>query len=468
MVSQFESYQSPFTWRYGTPEMRQIFSEFHKYQLWRNIWVALAQVEHTAGLVTKEELDDLMEFQDTIDIERIVEIEKSTKHDVVAAIQEYAEKATIGGGKIHFGATSMDIVDNAEMMRVMEGLALIEKSLSSILHKFSEHMEIMCDTPCIGYTHLQPAEPTTVGYRLAFYAQDLLIDLETLAFVRSTIRGKGMKGAVGTSASYRQLLTNTKITAEQLDQEVMGRLGIKSSLITTQVYTRKFDYLVELCLASIASSCAKFASDLRILQSPAYGEWSEPFDKNQVGSSAMPFKKNPVSSEKICSLARYIAQLPAVILENATLSHLERTLDDSANRRIIMSESFLAVDEILNTIKKILGGLVFHEKKITYNLNQYAPFAATEPLLILLVKKGADRQKMHETLRIIALKSWDGVTDGKENPMKSLLQQENQITQLLTKQEIDRCFDVKYHVGDASERTTKLVAKIRRVTQHLT
>jgi adenylosuccinate lyase len=243
----------------------------------------------------------------------------------------------------------------------------------------------------------------------------------------------------------------------------MEQLGIDAVLISSQVYPRKFDYYILSCLASIASSAAKFAADLRILQSPLFGEWSETFSKNQVGSSAMPFKRNPINSEKICSLARYVATLPHVVLENASLSYLERTLDDSANRRIVMSESFLSLDEILLTYKKILENINIHEKKISYNLNLYAPFSATEGILMECVKKGANRQKMHEELKKIAMKAWAAIQDGSENPLEQLLFKNKEIGTYLSQNEIKKLLDVSNHLGNASTRSLKLVKNIKKV-----
>lgn len=442
--------------------MRKIFSEHHKYELWRKIWVALARAQHKAGLVSKVELDDLIAHEADIDIEKILEIEKETHHDVVAAIHEFASKANVGGGKIHLGATSMDVVDNADMIRIVEALAITEKNLQSLLTIFANLIETNASVVCMGYTHLQPAEPTTVGYRFALYAQDLLTDLSHLRFVRSEIKGKGMKGAVGTRASYTQLMDGAKISANALDMAVMEELGVKGVLIANQVYPRKYDYLVATLLAGIASSVAKFASDLRILQSPSIGEWSEPFGKKQVGSSAMPFKRNPINSEKICSLARYIAALPQVALENATLSHLERTLDDSANKRIIVSEGFIALDEILTTAYKIVDGIGIHRERIDYNVAQYAPFAATEVLLVKLVGKGANRQEMHELLRQISMESWKEITEGRPNCMEKLVLANTQVRKYLKPEVIHHSFDVSHHIGDAPQRATELVRKIKK------
>lgn len=458
----FSTYLSPFSWRYGSSEMRQIFSEKQKYQTWRRIWVALASAQHQAGLISNKELADLKKQQNTIDLDRALELEKETRHDVVAAIREFAEKTKIGGGKIHLGATSMDIVDNADSLRMAEALALTQQKLSTILSLFADKITERADQPCMAYTHLQPAEPTTVGYRFAVYAQDLFIDWQFLEFVSKIWAGKGMKGAVGTAASYKQILKSTALTSEKMEALVMKELGLPSVLISTQVSPRKLDYLALSALASISSSLAKFAADIRLLQSPGIGEWAEGFGTKQVGSSAMPFKKNPINSEKICSLARFVTQLPAVALENATHSYLERTLDDSANKRVVIAEAFLAADEILLTSQKLLKGLIINNQRIQYNLNQYAPFAATESLLIELVKKGANRQEMHELLREVSLKAWQSIAEGKAGRMKEMILEEKQITDVLTKNEIEKCFDVADHVGSAPKRAKELVKILRK------
>lgn len=442
--------------------MRRIWSEQHKHELWRAIWVALAEAQHEFALVSDEELADLKKHRNKINITRIQEIEAETHHDVVAAIREFAEQAPVGGGKIHLGATSMDVVDNADALRVAEALELIERRLRLVIEAFSEQVAKYAELTCIGYTHLQPAEPTTVGYRLAFYLHDLLLDWQQLQTLKSTLRGKGMKGAVGTAASYTALLADKPHTADDLEAAVMGRLGIDAAVVTGQVNTRKYDYLAAGVLASIASSVAKFAGDLRILQSANFGEWSEPFGKTQVGSSAMPFKKNPINSEKICSLARYVGQLSPVLLENATVSYLERTLDDSANRRIVMTNAFLATDEILKTGEKVVKGLVVNERRIGFNLAQFGPFAASEPILMETVKAGGDRQELHNVLRDISLQAWEAVQQGQPNPMRELLPADARLTKLLPAERITELLDVSRYTGIAASRCaaiTKQTAK---------
>ncbi len=460
----FQTYQSPFTWRYGSEEMRAVFSENHRFELYRRIWVILAEIQQKAGLASQKELEDLKKHEKNLDINRILEIEKETNHDVVAAIKEFAEKAKVGGGKIHLGATSMDIVDNADTLRIKEALELVENKLKQLLTQFAQKCEQYASLPCMAYTHLQPAEPTTVGYRFAMYAQDLLIDFETLQYVKKSLKGKGLKGAVGTSASYTHLLNGKKMTAAELEKEVMKKFGIDPVLVSTQVSPRKLDFLVLSTLAGIAQSLSKFAADLRILQSPLFGEWAEPFGKKQIGSSAMPFKRNPINAEKICSLARYLLQLPAVALENASLSYLERTLDDSANKRVIISQSFLTLDEIMETALKIVPEMVINKKKILQNLETYGPFSASESLLMEAVTKGADRQKFHEVLRNIAMIAWKEVKKGKENPMVKLLKENKEVRKYLNSEEITKLLNVINHIGDAPKRSKTIGYRINKLS----
>ncbi len=455
----FTIYQSPFSWRYRSAAMRQIFSEEYKYRLWRKIWVEMARAQHKRGLVSDEELKDLEANESNLDIKRAWEIEKDIKHDVVAAIKEFAEKAKVGGGKIHLGATSMDIVDNADGIRAKEALGVIEKRLVDLLKVFSEKIEKYADFPAIAYTHLQPAEPTTLGYRFALYAQDLKWDLKILKELKTRIRSKGFKGAVGTGASFKKLMGDSY---GDFENEVMEGLGLRNVLISGQTTPRKMDYFVAFVLSSIAQSLHKFAFDLRILQSPNFGELQESFSDKQVGSSAMPFKKNPIKSEQICSLSRLVMDLANTAASNAALSLLERTLDDSANRRVYIPEMFLAVDEIVSSAKKIVEGLIINEPKIQENLERYAPFAATEEIILEAVKKGADRQEMHEVLRQISMEAWPLVSVGEENPMPELLSVNEKILEYLSKEEIKKMINPENHLGTAPKRALELVNEIKK------
>ncbi|MEK7617022.1 MAG: adenylosuccinate lyase [Patescibacteria group bacterium] len=458
-----QNYESPFSWRYGSEEMRRIFSEENKYRLWRKIWVELARAQAKAGLVGKEELEDLEKYQDEVDIERIWEIEKDTRHDVVAAIKEFAEKAKVGGGKIHLGATSMDVVDNADTIRISEALGTVENKLINLLKIFCKKIEKYADFVCMGYTHLQPAEPTTLGYRFAFYAQDLLMDLELLEFVKKNLKGKGMKGAVGTSASYVSLMGREK--AGQMEEEVLEGLGgLEVFEITNQTSPRKIEVWVSDLLSSIAQSLNKFAFDVRIMQSANFGEWQEPFGKSQVGSSAMPFKKNPWKSEQICSLARLVVNLSRTSWDNASNMLLERTLDDSANRRIAIPEMFLSIDEMLTSATNIVDGLLINEEVIRKNLEFFWMFSASELIIVQAVKKGADRQTMHEVLREISMKAWQDMHQGKSNPMEDLLESNSEIGKYLKPEEIKKLMDAKNHTGLAKSKALTIAERIAKLS----
>jgi adenylosuccinate lyase len=450
------TFLSPFTWRYGSEEMRRVWSELHKRRLWRRVWVALAAAQRRAGLVSADELADLRARQGDVDFARAQEIEAEIHHDLMAELRTFAEQCPVGGGKLHLGATSMDIEDNADALRLRESLGLILAGLDALLAALAEKIEQYATTPCLAFTHIQPAEPTTLGYRLALYAQDLLADRQTVAQARDDVRGKGLKGAVGTAASYTRLLEGTGVTAAEMEAQVMTELGLEAWPVTSQVYPRRQDWQVLSALAGVAASLHKLAFDLRLLQSPPFGEWSEPFGAKQVGSSAMPFKRNPITAEKICSLARLVRDLPAVAWDNAANSLLERTLDDSANRRVILPQAFLATDEMLRCAHRIVSGLVVDEDRMAQNLAAYGPFAATEPLLMALVRAGADRQVMHEVIREHSLPAWEAVRRGEPNPLAALLAADERITACLPADRVRALMTVEGYVGDAARRAREV------------
>ena len=458
-----DTYLSPFSWRYAGEQMRTIFSEEHKRKLLRRIWVALAKAQAEAGLVSQQQLDDLIANQDNIDIERATAIEAEIRHDLMAEIKTYAEQCPNAGAIIHLGATSMDILDNMDALRLREALGLVIIQTKTLLETFINKMEAYADQPCMAFTHIQPAEPTTVGYRLAQTAQDLGEDLEDLIRVQASIRGKGMKGAVGTSASYTELLKGTGITASQLEAMVMQDLGLNAYTAATQVYTRKQDLRVGQVLSSLCATLYKFFIDFRLLQSPPIGEWSEPFGSKQVGSSAMPFKRNPINSEKIDSLCRFVEAQQGVLWQNAASTLLERTLDDSANRRLVLPELFLSVDEILSTAVKVVQGMQVHIAGIERNLASYGIFAASERLLMELGKRGANRQEMHELIREHSLKAWAEVQAGKPNTLKQMLCEDKTVRSFLQEEAIEALLDAKDYTGDSAERTRKVIGQIRSV-----
>jgi adenylosuccinate lyase len=371
----FEQYLSPFSWRYGSKEMRHLWSETNKRILWRQLWVVLAEVQSEFGLIRQEQVEDLKLHMGEINIPRALEIETETQHDLMSELQTFAEQCPAGGGIIHFGATSTDIEDNADALRLREGLKILLDRLSSLLLTLGELIEKWADTPVMGFTHLQPAEPSTLGYRLALYGQDLLIDFHHINHLHQGIKGKGFKGAVGTSATFAEIVGDKNLV--EFEMKLSQKLSLEFFPVSSQVYPRKQDYEIISALAGLGASLHKLAFDLRLLQSPNMGEMSEPFGEKQVGSSAMPFKQNPIRSEKINSLARYLASLPRIAWDNAANSLLERTLDDSANRRILLPEACLAADELLLTARTIINNLHIDETAMSNNLANYGPFAAT-------------------------------------------------------------------------------------------
>ena len=457
----YSSYLSPFSWRYASPEMRQIWSETNKRRLWRFLWVTLAEVQAEYGLVSPEQAADLSAHMEEIDVARALEIEAEIHHDLMAELKTFAEQAPIGGSILHLGATSTDIEDNADALRMRQSLELVMAKLDAVLDAFAEKILTYADTPLIAFTHLQPAEPSTLGYRLAMYAQDLLIDREALSRARRDIKGKGFKGAVGTGAAYAELLGDADRLAE-FEARLSSRLSLPFFPVTSQVYPRKQDYQVISALAGLGASLYKFAFDLRLLQSPPIGELSEPFAKKQVGSSAMPFKRNPINAEKIDSLARQLAQLPRLAWDNAAHSLLERTLDDSANRRSLLPEAFLLADELLGTTLSLIQGLQIDLTAVQRNLETYAPFAASERLLVMAVQAGADRQVMHERLRQHAMTAWAALKAGQLNPLVDLLATDREICSFLSEGEIRSLLDAAQYLGDAPNRARKLAQAIRK------
>ncbi len=456
-----DTFLSPFTWRYGSAAMRAIWSETHKRRLWRRIWVALAEAQCAAGIVTAEQVADLRAHQEQIDLQRSAEIEAAIHHDLMAEIRCYAEQSPIGGSILHLGATSADIEDNADALRLRESLMLVLAGLRSLLLALAEQIERHANHVCMAFTHLQPAEPTTVGYRLAGYAQDLLADYHELTQTHNQVRGKGLKGAVGTRASYTELLAGTTVTPVELETRVMAALGLQAYPITGQVYPRRQDWDVLTALAGLALSIYRMAFDLRLLQSPPIGEWAEPFSAHQVGSSAMPFKRNPIHAENLDSLARFLAALTRVAWDNAAHSLLERTLDDSANRRLILPEAFLTADELLRRAARLVTGLQIEAAGIARNVELYGVFAATERLLMEGVKRGADRQQWHEIIREHSLSAWEAVREGLHNPLAERLSADIRITQLIAPDAVRELLRAEAHIGDAPQRALDLAQRIR-------
>lgn len=454
-----DTYASPFSWRYGRAELRALFSEEQRRKLWRQVWVALAEAQSRHGLVSAEELADMRAHAHEVDIDAALEIEREIHHDLMAEIRVFASQAVIGGGKLHLGSTSMDIEDTVETYRLRRALSLLGESIGELLGAFAPRIREFADVVCMAFTHLQPAEPTTLGYRLAVYAQDLLIDESNLRYVFENLTAKGLRGAVGTSASYEQLLSDSGASAD-MERAVLEHFGLEAREISTQTYPRKLDYLLISGLAGVGASLSKFAADVRILSSPAFGEVFEPFGKSQVGSSAMPFKRNPILCERIDSLARLLPAYADVAWQNAATNYLERTLDDSANRRTILPEALLCADEIVQLAQRVVAGMRVDVKRISENLRTYGPFAGTESVLMEGVRAGGNRQELHEVLRSAAMESWSAIAQGKANPLGHLLTEDRELTTLVDPAEIRRMLDPGKHIGTAAQRARTLAARI--------
>lgn len=451
-----DTFISPFTWRYGSQEMRAIWSEQYKRRLMRRVWVALATAQRDAGIVTPAQLADLEAHVDDIDIPRALEIERETRHDVMAEIRCYAEQCPVGGGILHWGATSEDINDNVNALRLRQAVQLVAGQLRQLLLALVAQIERYADTPTLAFTHIQPAEPTTLGYRFAGYAQELWSDWEGLQTLAAHIKGKGFKGAVGTQASFVEILGGTSLSAADMEARAMALLDLPAFAITTQTYPRQQDLRVQQALSSLAASLHKLAFDFRLLHSPPFGEWAEPFAAGQVGSSAMPFKRNPINMENICSLARYVAGTVSMAWDNASQAVLERSLDDSANRRLFQPEAFLAVDEMLRRMTRVIRHMHVDEAAIARNMAVYGPFAATERVLMALVMAGADRQEAHEWLRQHSLAAWEASRQGAANPLADSLAADPRLTDKLPANVIYGLMDAGSHTGTAAARARRL------------
>ncbi len=458
-MTDFDRYQSPFTWRYASPEMRTLWSETQKRLLWRKLWVALARAQVPFGLVSLAQVEELETHSQQVDIPRALQIEAEIHHDLMAELRAFAEQCPTAGAILHLGATSTDIEDNTDALRIRSSLDLLLPRLAKVLLVLADRMEETAYLTVMAFTHLQPAEPTTLGYRLSGYAQNLLEDWRALNGLRRQIRGKGLKGAVGSAAAYADLVGQANL--EAFEDAFSRELDLPFFPITTQTYPRRQDYDVISALAGIGAVLHKLAFDLRFLQSPPLGELSEPFGRLQVGSSAMPFKRNPINAEKIDSLARQLASLPANAWHNAANALLERTLDDSANRRSLLPEAFLICDELLAACGRILRGLVINRAAIERNLAIYAPFAAIERLMMAAVKRGADRQALHEFFRGQALAAWEQVQAGHPNPLLENIKRNPAIMRWLPPEAFDSLTNVETYTGLAGLRTLRLIKQIR-------
>jgi adenylosuccinate lyase len=441
--------------------MRALFSEETKRRMWRRMWLELARAQARAKLVSEEELADLRRYVDAVDLAAADAIEKEIHHDLMAELRVYAGQAKVGGGKLHLGATSMDIEDNVETARMRLALSMLCTALRSLLDAFAMQIEKYADLPCMAYTHLQAAEPTTLGYRMSLWAHDLYLDYENLKCLAAWLPSKGLRGAVGTSASYAALLEGSGVTPEEVERDVLSAFGLTAAMITGQTYSRRLDYVVVSSVAAFAATASKFGFDVRILASSPFGELGEPFGARQVGSSAMPFKRNPILSERICSLARLVSANAGVMWQNAADNLLERTLDDSANRRSVIAETFLAADELVALAHKVVSGLRVDTARIAANLEKFGPFAATEAVLMAAVRHGADRQALHERLRELSMRAWEALEKSEKNPLPEMIAADPEMAKHVKPAELKALMRPASHTGLAAERARAFAAKVR-------
>ena len=392
-------YNNPLITRYASKEMQRAFSDEKRFKLWRKLWIALAESEMELGLnVTQEQVDELKTFADDIDYDLAAKFEREVRHDVMAHVKAYGAKATKAMPIIHLGATSCFVNCNAEAIMIDEALDIVLEKLVNVMDKLKKFALKYKDIPTLGFTHLQPAQLTTVGKRATLWLQDLKMDYENLMDLKSHVKLRGVKGTTGTQASFMELFNGDEDKIKELEKKVVSKLGYDSVYgVTGQTYPRKFDYNVLCVLSQIAQSAYKFSNDIRILQNMK--EIEEPFEKNQIGSSAMAYKRNPMRSERIGALARYVISLPMNSALTASTQWFERTLDDSANRRIVNAQAFLSVDAILNIYMNVAENLVVYEKVIAKHIRAELPFMATENIMMECVKAGGNRQELHEPCR---------------------------------------------------------------------
>ena len=419
-MDEHTGYQSPLSGRYASPQMQEIWSQQRKIGTWRRLWLALAESEQELGLdITDEQVAELRDHLDDIDFEAAAAYEKDLRHDVMAHIHVLGDIAPTARPIIHLGATSQFVNCNTEMLQLRDATQLITTKLAKVICNLGTFAKEYRDLPTLGFTHYQPAQPTTVGKRATMWAQDLALTLEDLEFRLATMRFRGIRGATGTQASFLDLFggDHDKVVAlDKLVTEKMGWSSDKQLSVTGQTYPRIVDAHILSSLAAVAATAHKFATDLRLLANR--GELEEPFEKKQIGSSAMAYKRNPMRCERVCALARFVMNMPPNALQTAAVQWMERTLDDSANRRLILPESFLALDGLLDVLCNITDGLIVHESKVQANLHQEMPFLATERLMMEAVKLGADRQDAHEVVRQHAIEVARCIKeDGAENDL---------------------------------------------------
>ncbi len=441
-----DRYQSPLSERYASKEMQYIFSPDKKFRTWRRLWIALAETERELGLsITEEQIEELKAHADDINYEVAKAREKEVRHDVMSHVYAYGVQCPKAKGIIHLGATSCYVGDNTDIIVMTEALRLVKKKLVNVIAKLAEFADKYKELPTLAFTHFQPAQPTTVGKRASLWLQEFCMDLEDVEYVLGTMKLLGSKGTTGTQASFLELFEGDEETIDKIDPMIAKKMGFAACVpVSGQTYSRKTDTRVLNVLAGIAATAHKMSNDIRLLQH--LKEVEEPFEKSQIGSSAMAYKRNPMRSERIASLSRYVmidALNPAI---TSATQWFERTLDDSANKRLSVPEGFLAIDGILDLCLNVVDGLVVYEKVIEKRLRSELPFMATENIMMDAVKAGGDRQELHEKIRTLSMEAGRNVKElGKENNLLELIAEDPSFH--MTLEELEACMEPSRYVG---------------------
>ncbi|WDF45210.1 adenylosuccinate lyase [Chryseobacterium sp. KACC 21268] len=451
------SYKNPLEERYSSEEMLFNFSHNNKFRTWRKLWIALAEIEKDLGLeITDEQIAELKANAENIDYDKAAEYEKKFRHDVMAHVHTYGDVAPSAKGIIHLGATSAFVGDNTDLIQIRDGLLILKKKLVNVMKNLADFSIQYKDLPTLGFTHFQPAQLTTVGKRATLWLQSLVLDIEELDFFLETLRFRGVKGTTGTAASFLELFNGDYSKVKHLDKELSKRFGFEKVFgVSGQTYDRKIDAKVVALLGNIAQSAHKFTNDLRLLQN--LKEVEEPFEKNQIGSSAMAYKRNPMRSERIGALAKYVMSLTTSSAMVASTQWFERTLDDSANKRLTIPQAFLAVDAILLIWNNIMNGIVVYPNRINKHIEEELPFMATEYIIMEEVKAGGDRQEIHEVIRLHSMEASKKVKEeGKENDLIERIL--NDETLKLDKSKLKEVLDPKNFIGFAPIQTEEFIA----------
>ena len=450
-----ETYQNPLAGRYASAEMRRLFSPATKFGTWRRLWLALAEAEAELDLpITEEQLAELRANLEPIDFERAGEYERELRHDVMSHVHAWGDQCPKARGILHLGATSCYVTDNTDAILLREGVRLLRRQLVTVIRQLRDFSVEWRELPTLGFTHYQPAQATTVGKRATLWLQDLLDDLADLDHAESMIRFRGVKGTTGTQASFLELFEGDHEKVRTLDRRVAEKMGFERRFaVTGQTYPRQLDFRVGQALSSIAQTAHKFATDLRLLSNRR--ELEEPYESKQIGSSAMPWKRNPMRSERICSLARLVISHLDNCAHTAANQWLERTLDDSANRRVVLAEMFLATDAVLSLLLNVTANLVVYPEVVRRNLMAELPFLASEALMMEAVRAGADRQDVHEEVRQASFAAARRIKEGEEGDLLERLRTSELLAPV--RDSIDDILDPRRHVGRAPEQVLEFV-----------